>query len=247
MNRPDKLNALDQALTDALRELFLDLYWRRDIRVVVLAGAGRAFSAGLDLDYAKTVSRDLTTTAAMLGQRKLSEIVMAMRRCPQPIVALVDGPASGAGFALALASDIRLATPRTKMNAAFIRLGVSGCDIGVSYFLPRMVGSAVAAEYLFTGRFIDAEKARALHLVSDVVAPEQIRAAGDAIVSELLNATPLSLRLTKDALNHSINATSLEAVIAMEDRNQVLGVTDANFQEGIAAFLEKRAPDYTDD
>ncbi len=247
LNRPDKLNALNRELIDALRELFLSLYWRRDIRVVILCGAGRAFSAGLDLDHGKTATRDLTASQGLLEQRKLSEIVIAMRRCPQPIVALVDGPASGAGFALALASDIRLATPRTRMNAAFIRLGVSGCDVGVSYFLPRMVGSAVAAEYLFTGRFIDAEKARALHLVSDVVATDDIRAAGDAIVDELSKATPLSLRLTKDALNHSINATSLDAVIAMEDRNQVLGFRDDNFQEGIAAFMEKRAPRYADD
>ena len=98
-------------------------------------------------------------SAGLVSQRQISEIVIAMRRCPQPIVALINGAASGGGFALALASDIRIATPSTRMNAAFIKLGLTACDIGVSYFLPRMVGSLVAAEYMLTGRFITAERA----------------------------------------------------------------------------------------
>jgi Enoyl-CoA hydratase/isomerase len=135
----------------------LSLQWRQDIRVVVLAGAGRAFCSGFDLKLDMKSTNERGVTEVLAGQRRISQIVVAMRRCPQPIIALVDGPASGGGFALALASDIRIATPRTKMNAAFIRIGLSACDIGVSYFLPRMVGSAVAAEYLLTGRFMDAE------------------------------------------------------------------------------------------
>lgn len=245
MNRPDRLNALDPDLVDALRELFNGLYLRRDIRVVVLAGAGRAFCAGLDLKQERKPPNERTVTEAMLSQRKISEIVIAMRRCSQPIVALVDGPASGGGFALALASDIRIATPRTKMNAAFIRIGLSACDIGVSYFLPRMVGSAVAADYMLTGRFMTAEEAYHLRLVSRVVAPEEIAAVGDEIVAGMLHATPIGLRLTKEALNHAIDAQGLEAVVAMEDRNQTLCSRDPDFAEGIAAFNEKRAPRYS--
>jgi enoyl-CoA hydratase len=246
MNRPERLNALSPALVEALRDLFVALYWRRDVRVVVLEGAGRAFSAGLDLKGG-TALPDTSVTDALQAQRRISEIVIAMRRCPQPIVALVDGPAAGGGFALALASDIRIATPRTRMNAAFIRIGLSACDIGVSYFLPRMVGASVAADYMLTGRFMDAATALRLGLVSEVVDPDSIRAAGNRFVQDMLAATPLGLRLTKEALNHAIDMSSLESVIAMEDRNQVLTARDANFAEGVAAFLEKRAPRYRPD
>jgi enoyl-CoA hydratase len=245
MNRPERLNALSRSLVNELREFFVGLYWRRDVRVVVLSGAGGAFCAGLDLKERAGSDVDRSIGARLTGQRGISEIVIAMRRCPQPIVACVDGAASGGGFALALASDVRIATPRTRMNAAFIRIGLSACDIGVSYFLPRMVGSSVAAEYMLTGRFIDAERAYQLGLVSRVVAPEAVRGEAQSFVDDMLHATPLGLRLTKEALNHAIDAQGLEAVIAMEDRNQILCGTDGDFEEGVRAFLEKRKPNYT--
>lgn len=244
LNRPDSLNAMNDALVDELRELFTALYWRRDARVVVLTGAGRAFCAGLDLKAWDTAGSKRSTAEGLDGQRRIAEIVIAMRRCPQPIIALVNGPASGGGFALALASDVRLATPTAKMNAAFIRIGLSACDIGVSYFLPRMVGASVAAEYMLTGRFFTPERAHQLGLVSEVVAPDDLAARGEALAEEMLHASPLGLRLTKEALNISIDAGGLEAVIAMEDRNQVLAARDSNFAEGVAAFLEKRKPTY---
>lgn len=177
-------------------------------------------------------------------QRGVAEIVIAMRRCPQPIITLVKGAASGGGFALALASDVRIATADARMNAAFIRIGLSACDIGVSYFLPRMVGASVAAEYMLTGRFIEADRARELGLINRIVPPEALEAEARLFVADMLQATPLGLRLTKEALNHAIDAGGLEAVIAMEDRNQVLTSQDENFKEGIAAFLEKRPPSY---
>lgn len=245
MNRPERLNALNPKLVEELRDFFVGLYWRRDVRVVVLSGAGGAFCAGLDLKERSTQSGEARSVGAGLtGQRQISEIVIAMRRCPQPIVACVDGAAAGGGFALALASDVRIATPRTRMNAAFIRIGLSACDIGVSYFLPRMVGSSVAAEYMLTGRFIDAERAYQLGLVSRVVAPDAIQAEAQSFVADMLHATPLGLRLTKEALNHAIDAQGLEAAIAMEDRNQILCSLDGDFAEGVRAFLEKRAPVY---
>ncbi|MDB5584170.1 MAG: enoyl-CoA hydratase [Bradyrhizobium sp.] len=244
LNRPEVLNALNPQLVHELRELFTSLYSRRDVRVVVLQGAGRAFCAGLDLKARR--SGDYPNVADHLdGQRNISEIVFAMRRCPQPIVALIDGAASGGGFALALASDIRVATPSARMNAAFIRIGLSACDVGVSYFLPRMVGASVAAEYMLTGRFLDAERARELGLVSRIVESDHLIAEGRSLADDMLRATPLGLRLTKEALNHAIDAPGLEAVIAMEDRNQVLCARDDNFKEGIAAFLEKRPPRYS--
>lgn len=244
MNRPDQMNALNPKLVEELRSLFSGLYRRPDIRVVVLAGAGPAFCAGLDLKARRT-SGYPSTSAHLDGQRGISEIVIAMRRCPQPIVALVNGAACGGGFALALASDVRVATPSARMNAAFIRIGLSACDVGVSYFLPRMVGSSVAAEYMLTGRFMDAGRARELGLFSRIVEPDLLQEEGRALVNDMLHATPLGLRLTKDALNYAVDAQGLEAVIAMEDRNQVLCARDENFQEGIASFLEKRPPSYS--
>ena len=244
MNRPDRLNALNGDLIKALRDFFVELYWRRDVRVVVLRGAGKAFCAGLDLKDRRGQNAKRTTGEALDSQRGISEIVIAMRRCPQPIVSLIVGPAAGGGFALALASDIRVATPTVRMNAAFIRIGLSACDIGVSYFLPRMIGASAASEYMLTGRFIDAQKALSLALISRIVEPDALETEGRALVDDMLHATPLGLRLTKEALNHAIDAGSLEAVIAMEDRNQVLSSQSEDFGEGVAAFLEKRKPRY---
>lgn len=245
MNRPQSLNALNRKLVQELREFFVDLYWRRDVRVVVLQGAGNAFCAGLDLKERSNSSGDRSVGAGLTAQRSISEIVIAMRRCPQPIIACINGAASGGGFALALASDVRLAVPKARFNAAFIRIGLSACDIGVSYFLPRMVGSSVAAEYMLTGRFIDAERAYQLGLVNRIVEPDQLRAEAQGFVDDMLHATPLGLRLTKECLNHAIDAQGLEAAIAMEDRNQILCSSDGDFAEGVQAFLEKRKPVYT--
>lgn len=245
MNRPERLNALNPKLVEELRDFFVGLYWRRDVRVVVLQGAGKAFCAGLDLKERSGQTHDRSVGQGLTMQRQISEIVIAMRRCPQPIIACVNGAAAGGGFALALASDVRIATPSLKMNAAFIRIGLSACDIGVSYFLPRMVGSSVAAEYMLTGRFITAERAYQLGLVSTIVSPEALRAEAQGFVDDMLGATPLGLRLTKEALNHAIDAQGLEAAVAMEDRNQILCSLDGDFAEGVQAFLEKRRPNYT--
>jgi enoyl-CoA hydratase len=242
LNRPEIYNALNDQMVDELRELFTKLYWLHDIRVVLLSGNGRHFCAGLDM--AERTGPLAGAEETLIAQRKISEIVMAMRRCPQPIISLVNGAASGGGFGIALASDVRIATPDTRMNAAFIRIGLSACDIGVSYFLPRMVGASVASEYMLTGRFISADRALALGLVAAIEEPAAIVAAGEAFARDMLHATPLGLRLTKEALNHAIDLSSLEAVIALEDRNQSLCAQGADFAEGIAAFREKRAPRY---
>lgn len=244
MNRPARLNALDPALIAALNDFFGGLTARSPARVVVLRGEGRAFCAGLDLKDMQAGGARKRVDDMLEVQKRVRDIMIAMRRCPQPIISLVQGAASGGGFALALASDIRLATPEARMNASFIRLGLSACDVGVSYFLPRMVGASVAAEYLLTGRFIDAARAHALGLVSRIGPMAEIEAEARSLADDMLRATPLGLRLTKDALGLAIDAPSLDAVIALEDRNQVLCTQGDDFAEGIAAFLEKRAPRY---
>jgi enoyl-CoA hydratase len=132
------------------------------------------------------------------------------------------------------------------MNAAFIRIGLSACDIGVSYFLPRLVGVSVASELMLTGRFINAERALRVGLVSDVVADDKLAEAAQVYLKDMLTTSPLGLRMTKECLNMSVDAGSLEAAIAMEDRNQILCAQTQDFPEGIRAFLEKRDPNYQD-
>jgi enoyl-CoA hydratase/carnithine racemase len=169
-----------------------------------------------------------------------------MRRCPQPIISLLHGAASGGGFAFALASDIRIAGQSAKMNSAFIKIGLSSCDMGVSYFLPRLVGVTIASEMMMTGRFFDADRALAVGLVNQVVPDAELDAAGQVFVDEMLAASPMGLRLTKEGLNMALDAGSLESAMAIENRNQVLCSRTEDFKEGMQAFIEKRAPVYRD-
>ncbi|MEI9995536.1 MAG: enoyl-CoA hydratase/isomerase family protein [Rhizomicrobium sp.] len=250
LNRPEALNALNTVLVDELLDYFGALYFDRSVRIVVLRGAGRAFCAGLDLKQSgerrNAEGANLGgPDAGLLGQRRISEIVLRMRRCGQPIISLVHGPACGGGFALALASDIRIAGQSARMNAAFIRIGLSACDIGVSYFLPRLVGTSVASELMLTGRFIHADRALRTGLVSEVVPDADLAKAAESYLEEMLTTAPLGLRLTKECLNMSIDAPGLEAAIAMEDRNQILCAQTNDVREGMTAFLEKRKPNYT--
>ncbi len=246
LNRPDELNALNPKLVDELRHFFGSLPEDHDTHVVVLRGAGRAFCAGLDLKSPPATQSGGRVPGGLRGQRHISELVVLMRRAPQPFIACVQGPACGGGFALALGSDVRIAGESARMNAAFIRIGLSACDVGVSYFLPRMVGASVASELMLTGNFISAERAAQLGLVSEVVADDQLEAAATKLAGEMLRNTPVALRLTKECLNASLDAGGLETVIAMEDRNQVLCTMTSDFKEGVQAFLEKRDPRYED-
>jgi enoyl-CoA hydratase len=185
-------------------------------------------------------------SSGLRGQRRIAELMLKMHRLPQVFICCVHGAAAGGGFALALASDIRLAGESARMNAAFIRIGLSACDVGVSYFLPRIVGASVASELLLTGNFIHAERALATGLVSRVVPDTKLEAAAREIAEEVLRNSPLGVRLTKECLRFSIDAPSLDAAIAMEDRNQILTTRSSDVVEGMRAFLEKRAPRYED-
>ncbi len=249
LDRPAALNAMSRTL---IRELG-DALWRlpedRETRVVVLRGAGRAFCAGLDLKEQPQdgdVGVGGSVQGGLRGQRQVSELVMLMRRAPQPIIAAVHGAACGGGFALALAADVRLAGESARMNAAFIRIGLSACDVGVSYFLPRIVGASVASELLLTGNFIDAARAERVGLVSRVVPDAELEAAARAMAEDMLRNSPIGLRLTKECLKLSIDAPSLEAAVAMEDRNQILAAQTGDFREGITAFLQKRPAKFGD-
>jgi enoyl-CoA hydratase len=248
LHRPDALNAMNEALVRELRQFLWQLPDDADTRVLVMRGAGRAFCAGLDLKEQPSSARAGSGSIAggLRAQRTISELVLLMRRAPQPIIAAVHGPACGGGFALALAADVRVAGASARMNAAFIRLGLSACDVGVSYFLPRIVGASVAAELLLTGSFIDAARAERVGLVSRVVPDAELEGAARDLAQDMLRNSPLGLRLTKECLKLSLDAGSLEEVVAMEDRNQILAAQSGDFREGVVAFLEKRPAQFRD-
>lgn len=243
LDRPEQLNALDGPMCDELQDYFGALVGRPGTRVVILRGAGRAFCAGFDLKAAQDITAG--PVRGMRAQRHVSEIIRRMRRCPQPIVACVHGAAAGGGFALALAADVRLAAPSARMNVAMALVGLTGCDIGISYFLPRAVGASVAAELMLTGRFIDADRALRTGLVSEVVAEEVLPDAARRLATDMLRLSPLGLALTKEGLGLAMGATSLEAALALEDRGQILCASAGYFEEGIAAFRERRPPAYS--
>ncbi len=247
LNRPDVLNAINTEMVTELRDYFGGLHEDPSVRIVVMRGAGRAFCAGLDIEaFAGDEGGAEQPFGAGDGfQGYLSEVYVRMRRCPQPIISLIHGPACGGGFSFALASDVRIAGESARMNAAFIRIGLSACDMGTSYFLPRLVGTSVASELMLTGRFINAERSLATGLVSEVVPDADLPEAAQTFVEEMLRTSPMGLRLTKEGLNVAVDAGSLEAAIAVENRNQLLCVQSRDAKEGMRAFLERRDPVYT--
>jgi enoyl-CoA hydratase/carnithine racemase len=245
LSRPDQLNAINSEMVRELNHYFGELYHSRDVRVVVMRGAGRAYCAGLDIKASAERKPDEIPFGGGFGfQGWLADVYIKMRRCPQPILSLVHGAACGGGFAFALASDIRLAGKSARMNAAFIKLGLSSCDMGVSYFLPRLVGASLASQYMLTGRFIDATRAFQMGLVAGVHEDDALEAAAGPWIEDLLAASPMGLRMTKEGLAMAIDAPGLEAAMAIENRNQLMCAASPNVREGMAAFLEKRRPDY---
>jgi enoyl-CoA hydratase/carnithine racemase len=248
LNRPAALNSLNLQMVHDLRDYFGGMSERISTRVIVLAGAGRAFCAGLDITEAVTTMQDVSTQPDGAGwgfQGYLADVYAMMRRIPQPIISLVHGAACGGGFSLALASDIRIAGESMKMNAAFIKLGLSACDMGTSYHLPRLVGVSLASELMLTGRFIHAPRALASGLVSEVVPDVELKQAAQGYIDDMLRTSPMGLRLTKEGLNVAVDASGLEAVIAMENRNQILCTKSPDMHEAMMAFLEKREPEFS--
>ncbi|MBA4750671.1 MAG: enoyl-CoA hydratase/isomerase family protein [Sphingopyxis sp.] len=252
LDRPGRLNAIDPPMADELTRYFRLKRKDNECRVIVLRGAGRAFCAGVDLKSTHEAPPDLQfgnagVRAELAIQRVNREFILEMRRCPQPIVALLHGAVCGAGFALALAADIRIAARDARMNCAFVNVGLGGCDIGVSYLLPRLAGASIASELILTGDFIGAERAHALGLVSRLVDDaSELEEAGRAMADRLLKVAPTALRLSKEALHHAIDAPSIESAIAMEDRNQVLCARTEDFHEAMAAFFERRPAEWRD-
>lgn len=246
LNRADRLNAMNEPLIQALLDYFTGLAERPQVRVVILRAEGRAFCAGLDLTGWQRDGSTGPVHAGWRTQRMIAAVMQTMRKCPQPVIACAQGPACGGGFSLLLASDVRYGAPDIRMNAAYIKIGLGGCDMGASYFLPRLVGASVASEYLLTGRFMTADKALACGLMSEILPHDELLPRALALAEEMLLTSPMGLRLTKDALNLNIDAASMEHAFALEDRQQILLSQTADSVEARNAFMEKRAPEYGD-
>ncbi len=250
LNRPHRLNALSHTIVRELHQLLNQLDEDLDTRVVVITGAGRGFCAGADLKGGEGEGAWDDSLGPIQSQYRLQQsyanLTIRMRQVPQPIIAAVNGPASGGGLCIALASDVRYASESARFNCAFVKLGLSGCEMGSSYFLPRILGASKAAELMYTGRLIDARTALDIGLVSKVVADGQVVEAAKELAREMLGNAPMALRMTKEVFNFGLCAPSLENQIAMENRTQTVNFFTEDFREGAMSFLEKRKPEYGD-
>ncbi|MCB1668244.1 MAG: enoyl-CoA hydratase/isomerase family protein [Porticoccaceae bacterium] len=247
LNRAEQMNAIDVDMAKALSEYFTQLASRKEVRVVILRSEGKHFSAGADLDSPAFVKDTEGRIHKQLDMQQLySGIIRAMRYCPQPIICLIQGAAVGGGFSLTLGADVRIGCPNTRVSAAYLRIGLGGCDMGSGYLLPRLIGMAAASELLLTGNFMHAERALTTGLLSQVVELESLLATGESLAEDMLKASPLGLRLTKETLNMSLNAGSFDAALTMEDRQQVMLHETFDHTEAVDAFKEKRAPIFED-
>ncbi|KAA0096923.1 enoyl-CoA hydratase/isomerase family protein [Mycolicibacterium sp. P1-18] len=244
LDRPERLNAITFAMFDEFLQLQAELNRDPSVRVLVITGAGRGFCAGLDLDDAARLP-DMTTTEIMADQQIWGAAVSGFRTMKAPVIAAVNGAAAGAGMGLALAADIRVASDTAKFNAAFVKVGLSGGDVGTSWALPRLIGLSRATELLLTGRFVLAEEAERIELVSKVVSGDSLLDSAYALAEMIVSNSPFGMALTKAVLKDNVDAPSLEAEVALENRNQVLATRTDDMREALAAFREKRPPVFT--
>lgn len=248
LNRPAKLNAMTSELVEQLHDTFTDISRDRETRVVVLTGAGRGFCAGLDLGgygQAPGFAWNGSVEKGFAVQRHIASLIPKMRSLPQPIISAVNGPAAGGGFALVLGSDVRLAAQSAKFNAAFIRIGLSACDIGTSWLLPRLVGAARAQELMLTGRLFDAQEALRIGLVVDVLPDDVLLEAAYAKAGEIMLNTPLGVMLTKEGMWSALEVPGMQAAIDMENRQQIMASFSDDYREVGRAKSEGRPPRFS--
>ena len=241
-NRPERLNAINVTMLAEFAELFDHLSQNDKIRVVIITGEGRGFCAGADLSdaiaFKDTEAFSDPESYLRIAQERYSNLILGLRKIPQPIIAAVNGPAAGGGFAIALASDVRLVSPEAYFVASFINIGLSGGELGCSYFLPRLVGFSHAADILYTGRKVKADEAERIGLVSRVVPGQELMETALSYARVMLGKSAGGLRLTKRVLDQNIDAPSLEAAINLENRNQTTMVFSGEFLKLIEPFFK---------
>lgn len=239
LNRPDALNAFTVEMKEALLAALKDASRDRETRVVLLTGAGRAFSAGQDLKERQAPGvADLGTEL----RTRYNPIILAMRRLEKPIVGAINGVAAGAGISIALACDIVIAAQSARFIEAFGKVGLVP-DTGSSWFLPRLVGYARAAEMMLTADPVDAATAERIGLINRAVPDDQLMAEATAMATRLAAGAPIAMGLAKRAMNRALEST-LEEALEYEAQLQSVAGRSADHREGVAAFVEKRKPEF---
>jgi enoyl-CoA hydratase/carnithine racemase len=243
LNRPERLNALTFEVYRELTDTFAALRFEEEVRAVVITGAGRAFCSGGDVHdiIGQLFERDMQ--GLLEFARMTCELIRNMRSLGKPIIASLNGTTAGAGACIALASDIRLAAPDAKIAFLFVRVGLSGADMGAAYLLPRLVGLAKATEMLYTGDFVSAEEALRIGLYNRVVAAEELETETRALARRLARGPSFALAMTKEMLNREMEV-SLDTALEWEAQAQATCMQHPDYREAYEAFVEKRVPKF---
>jgi enoyl-CoA hydratase/carnithine racemase len=254
IDRQERMNALGPPVLSELHQVVDTIDADPEVRVVIVTGAGKAFSSGADVKGGENSAPDGSTAGTLLGrvgghvsrmflsQEHMAGLFEKIHRLRQPVIAAVNGPAVGGGFALALACDLRVAVPGARFGAIFISRGVSACDMGTSYLLPRLVGAARAAELMLTGRVFDADEAREMSLVVDVVPPDRLIERCTETARLIASNSPLAVWMTKEVMWQTIDSPSLRHALDLENRTQIMCSATGELDEAFAAFRERRTP-----
>jgi enoyl-CoA hydratase len=249
LNRPDRLNALTSEMLADIYRVLEDLGRNSTCRVIIVTGAGRGFCAGDDLrDYRPPtwVPADVGPLHSNMYQQKyVAELVPRIRALPQPVIAAVNGPAAGAGYALALGADLRVASASAVFVDAFVKIGASGAEMGLSWLLQRIVGATRAAELVLTGRRVDGEEAARIGLVLQTVPDGEVVDVALGLAEQIIVNTPMGTWMGKATLWSNLEIPSLEAAIDLEARTQILTLGTEDAREQLAAYREGREARYT--
>ena len=242
LNRPERLNALDDATVLGMGRLLDRIEDDDTCRVLILSGTGRGFCAGFDLSLAGDApgSEQGETQAWMKRQERFAGLVSRLRGLRQPVIAAVNGPANGAGVGIALAAEIRIAARSASFNAAFVKVGMSSCDIGVSWLLPRAVGSSRSFEMMLTGRMVQSEEAARIGLVSEVVHDDALIPRAVEMAQSIAAHSAFAVWMTKRGGWANMESASLAAAIELENRTQVLARTTGDLERAARALLDRR-------
>ncbi|HEX8707007.1 MAG TPA: enoyl-CoA hydratase family protein [Pyrinomonadaceae bacterium] len=243
LNRPERLNALTFEVYRELTETFAALRAEESVRAVVITGAGRAFCSGGDVRdiIGELFSRDME--GLLEFTRMTCALVRNIRALPKPVIASLNGTTAGAGACIALASDIRIAAPEAKIAFLFVRVGLSGADMGAAYLLPRLVGLAKATEMLYTGDFVSAEEAQRIGLYNRVVGRDELQAETRALAEKLARGPAFALAMTKELLDREMDL-SLDTALEWEAQAQATCMQHPDYREAYEAFVEKREPKF---
>jgi enoyl-CoA hydratase/carnithine racemase len=259
LNRPEKLNAISFQMEKEIHEILDELMVNLECRVLIFRGEGRAFSAGTDLQeglilnskknpegYEKFHFLDATEPIKkeIYHQWHITQIITKMRKIPQPIIAALHGAVAGGGFGFAMASDIRIASDDVNFINASINIGLTGADMGSSYFLPRLINLSRAAEIIYSGRGVSGKETQNIGFIQKVVNKENLLDEALNLANVLLTKSPLGLRMTKEALNLSLDSPSLNNILQFENNSIVLTFSSKDMKEAANAFFRRRKPNY---